>query len=251
MQNRFSMQGKRVLVTGASSGFGAHFAVTLAEAGADLVLAARRLERLEQTAAAVRAFGREALVLPMDVADPASVEQAFTRMPALDVVINNAGISRLGTTESLSEDDWDAVLDTNLKGVWAVSRAAIKAWRAAGRPGNLVNVASVLALRVGNQLPAYAASKAAVVQFTRSVALDYARYNIRCNALCPGYFVTEINRDWLASEAGQRQISRVPFRRVGEMEDISGPLLLLASDASRFMSGVALPVDGGHLCSAL
>lgn len=134
MQDRFSMQGKRVLVTGASSGFGAHFAVTLAEAGADLVLAARRLERLEQTAAAVRALGREAQVLPMDVADPASVEQAFMRMPALDVVINNAGISRLGTTESLSEDDWDAVLDTNLKGVWAVSRAAIKAWRAAGRP---------------------------------------------------------------------------------------------------------------------
>lgn len=251
MSNLFSLAGKRVLVTGASSGFGAHFAGVLAEAGADLVLAARRRDKLEQTADAVRALGREALVVEMDVADYASVQSAFADMPMLDVVINNAGISRVGTTDGYSEQDWDAVLDTNLKGVWAVSQQAIRAWQAAGRGGNIVNVASILGLRVGQQLSVYAASKAAVVQLTRSIALDYARAGIRCNALCPGYFETDINRDWLRSEHGERQIKRIPFRRVGDMTDISGPLLLLASDASAYMSGVALPVDGGHLCSTL
>src|SRR5690606_2628299 len=251
MSNLFSLAGKRVLVTGASSGFGAHFARVLAEAGADLILAARRRDKLEQTADAVRALGREALVVEMDVADYASVQSAFAGMPMPDVVINNAGISRVGTTDGYSEQDWDAVLDTNLKGVWAVSQQAIRAWQAAGRGGNIVNVASILGLRVGQQLSAYAASKAAVVQLTRSIALDYARAGIRCNALCPGYFETDINRDWLRSEHGERQIKRIPFRRVGEMPDISGPLLLLASDASAYMSGVALPVDGGHLCSTL
>ncbi len=251
MSNLFSLAGKRVLVTGASSGFGAHFARVLAEAGADLILAARRRDKLEQTADAVRALGCEALVVEMDVADYASVQSAFADMPMLDVVINNAGISRVGTTDGYSEQDWDAVLDTNLKGVWAVSQQAIRAWQAAGRGGNIVNVASILGLRVGQQLSAYAASKAAVVQLTRSIALDYARAGIRCNALCPGYFETDINRDWLRSEHGERQIKRIPFRRVGEMPDISGPLLLLASDASAYMSGVALPVDGGHLCSTL
>lgn len=251
MSNLFSLAGKRVLVTGASSGFGAHFARVLAEAGADLVLAARRRAKLEQTADAVRALGREAVVVEMDVADYASVQSAFADMPIPDVVINNAGISRVGTTDGYSEADWDAVLDTNLKGVWAVSQQAIRAWQAAGRGGNLINVASILGLRVGQQLSAYAASKAAVVQLTRSIALDYARAGIRCNALCPGYFETDINRDWLRSEHGEKQIRRIPFRRVGEMPDISGPLLLLASDASAYMSGVALPVDGGHLCSTL
>ncbi len=251
MSNLFSMAGKRVLVTGASSGFGAHFASVLADAGADLVLAARRLDRLEQTAASVREKGREAVVVAMDVADPASVKAAFAELPELDVVINNAGISRVGRTDNYTEDDWDAVLDTNLKGVWAVTQQALARWMEGGRGGNIINVASILGLRVGQQLSAYAASKAAVVQLTRSVALDYARYGVRCNALCPGYFETEINRDWLHSEHGERQIKRIPFRRVGNMPEISGPLLLLASDASAYMSGVALPVDGAHLCSTL
>lgn len=251
MSNLFSMAGKRVLVTGASSGFGAHFASVLADAGADLVLAARRLDRLEETAARVREKGREALVVAMDVADPASVKAAFAELPPLDVVINNAGISRVGRTDNYTEDDWDAVLDTNLKGVWAVTQQALSRWMEAERGGNIINVASILGLRVGQQLSAYAASKAAVVQLTRSVALDYARYGIRCNALCPGYFETDINRDWLRSEHGERQIKRIPFRRVGDMKEISGPLLLLASDASAYMSGVALAVDGAHLCSTL
>ncbi|MDF1821115.1 MAG: SDR family NAD(P)-dependent oxidoreductase [Alcanivoracaceae bacterium] len=251
MSELFSMAGKCVLVTGASSGFGAHFARVLAAAGADLVLAARRVDRLEETAEAVRSLGRHATVVPMDVSSMASIEEAFAAMPSVDVVINNAGINRVGTTDTLPESDWDAVLDTNLKGVWAVAQQAIRQWSKEGRPGNIINIASILGLRVGNQLPAYVASKAAVVQLTKSIALDYARLGIRCNAICPGFFETEINRDWLASEPGQKQIKRIPFRRVGDMPEMSGPLLLLASDASSYMSGAIVPVDGAHLCSSL
>lgn len=251
MSDIFSMAGKTVLVTGASSGFGAHFAEVLAAAGADLVLSARRVEKLEQTAEKVRAMGRQATVVPMDVSSYQSISEAFASMPAVQVVINNAGINRIGTTDGLSEEDWDAVINTNLKGVWAVAQQAIRRWLAEGERGNIINVASILGLRVGAQLPVYTAAKAAVVQLTKSIALDYARNGIRCNAICPGYFETDINRDWLQTEPGQRQIKRVPLKRVGDMPEISGPLLLLASDASSYMSGAIVPVDGGHLCSSL
>jgi NAD(P)-dependent dehydrogenase (short-subunit alcohol dehydrogenase family) len=247
----FSLAGKRVLITGASSGFGAHFAAVLADAGADLVLAARRVEKLEETAEVVRSKGRHAVVVAMDVSDHNSVADAFSAMPELDVVINNAGISRMGTLDSLEEEDWDAVIDTNLKGVWMVSKFAVRQWRKDNRPGNLINIASILGLRVSGQLPPYTASKAAVVQLTKSIALDYARHNIRCNAICPGYFETEINREWLRSEGGLKQVKRVPFHRTGQMQEISGPLLLLASDASSYMSGSIIAVDGAHLCSSL
>jgi len=250
-ESLFSLAGKRVLITGASSGFGAHFAAVLAEAGADLVLAARRVEKLEETADMVRSKGRHAIVVPMDVSDHNSVADAFSSMPELDVVINNAGISRMGTLDSLEEEDWDAVIDTNLKGVWMVSKFAVRQWRKDNRSGNLINIASILGLRVSGQLPPYTASKAAVVQLTKSIALDYARHNIRCNAICPGYFETEINRDWLRSEGGLKQVKRVPFHRTGQMQEISGPLLLLASDASSYMSGSIIAVDGAHLCSSL
>jgi NAD(P)-dependent dehydrogenase (short-subunit alcohol dehydrogenase family) len=247
----FDMTGKRVLITGASSGFGAHFAQALAERGADLVLAARRVEKLERTAERVRALGRDAVVVPMDVTDPASVEAAFAQMPALDVVINNAGISRDGATDTISEEDWNMVVDTNLNGVWAVSKFAIQQWRRDSRPGNIINIASVLGLRVGAMLSPYTASKAAVVQLTKSIALDYARYQIRCNAICPGYFETDINREFFQGPHGEKLIKRIPFRRLGQLDELVGPLLLLASDASAYMSGAAIPVDGAHLCNTL
>ncbi|PKM22029.1 MAG: 2-deoxy-D-gluconate 3-dehydrogenase [Gammaproteobacteria bacterium HGW-Gammaproteobacteria-14] len=250
-QDLFSLTGKRVLITGASSGFGAHFASVLAAAGADLVLAARRTEKLEETAQTIREMGRDAVVVTMDVSDHASVEASFATMPALDVVVNNAGINRVGATDGLEEEDWDAVLDTNLKGVWAVSKFAIRQWRKEGRSGNIINIASILGIRIGNQLPAYVASKAAVVQLTKSIALDYARNNIRCNAICPGFFETDINRDFMKTDAGEKMIKRMPMRRMGDMPELNGPLLLLASDASSFMNGAVIPVDGGHLLSPL
>ena len=250
-ENRFNVSGKRILITGASSGFGAHFARVLAEQGADLVLAARRVEKLEETADAVRALGRDAVVVPMDVADHASVEAAFERMPALDVVINNAGISREGATDTIEEEDWSAVVDTNLNGVWAVSKFAIQQWRRDGRPGNLINIASILGLRVGAMLAPYTAAKAAVVQLTQSIALDSARHHIRCNAICPGSVETDINREFFQGPHGEKLIKRIPYRRLGQIDELVGPLLLLASDASSYMSGAAIPVDGAHLCNTL
>jgi len=251
MTQRFNVAGKRILITGASSGFGAHFAKALAEEGADVVLAARRVEKLEDTANAVRALGRDATVVPMDVSDHASVEAAFADMPALDVVVNNAGISQEGPTENIPEDEWDRVVDTNLKGVWAVSKFAIQQWKRDGRPGSIVNIASILGLRVGGRVAPYTASKAAVVQLTKSLALDCARYNIRCNAICPGYVETDINRDFFNSPLAEKMLKRIPYRRLGDIDELVGPLLLLASDASSYMSGAIIAVDGGHLCNTL
>lgn len=251
MTQRFSVAGKRILITGASSGFGAHFATALAEEGADVVLAARRVEKLEATANAVRALGREAIVVPMDVSDHASVEAAFADMPPLDVVVNNAGISQEGPTENIPEEEWDRVVDTNLKGVWAVSKFAIQQWKRDGRPGSIVNIASILGLRVGGRVAPYTASKAAVVQLTKSLALDCARYNIRCNAICPGYVETDINADFFNSPQAEKMLKRIPFRRLGQIDELVGPLLLLASDASSYMSGAIIAVDGGHLCNTL
>ena len=181
MSQRFSVAGKRILITGASSGFGAHFAMALAEEGADLVLAARRVEKLEDTARAVRDLGRDATVVPMDVSDHASVEAAFADMPALDVVVNNAGVSHEGPTENIAEDEWDRVVDTNLKGVWAVSKFAIQQWKRDERPGSLINIASILGLRVGGRVAPYTASKAAVVHQIFGFGLRSPQYSLQCH----------------------------------------------------------------------
>ncbi len=199
----------------------------------------------------MRALGREATVVPMDVSDHASVEAAFADMPPLDVVVNNAGISQEGPTENIPEEEWDRVNDTNLKGVWAVSKFAIQQWKRDGRPGSIVNIASILGLRVGGRVAPYTASKAAVVQLTKSLALDCARYNIRCNAICPGYVETDINRDFFSSPQAEKMLKRIPYRRLGQIDELVGPLLLLSSDASSYMSGAIIAVDGGHLCNTL
>lgn len=247
----FRLDGKRVLITGASSGFGAHFAQVLSAAGAEVILGARRVEKLEQTAAKVHAAGGKAECVKLDVSDGASVRAAFDAMPVPDVVINNAGINIENTTVDLKEDEWDQVMDTNVKGMWMVSREAIRLWINEGKRGNLINIASVLGLRVQSQLAVYTASKAAAIQLTKSLALDYARYNIRANAICPGYFATDINREWLETDGGQKMIKRIPFRRPGNLSELDGPLLLLASDASSYMSGSCVVVDGAHTQSSL
>ena len=247
----FRLDGKRALITGASSGFGARFAEVLAAAGATVILAARRVDKLEETAARVRAAGGKAETVALDVADGASVAAAFAAIAAPDIVINNAGISIEGSAIALTEEQWDQVVDTNLKGAWLVSREAIRGWVNTQRPGNIINIASILGLRVANQLPPYTASKAALIQLTKSLALDYARHNIRVNAICPGYFETDINRDWFRTEPGQKMIKRMPFRRLGNLPELDGPLLLLASDASSYMSGSVLVVDGAHTQNSL
>jgi NAD(P)-dependent dehydrogenase (short-subunit alcohol dehydrogenase family) len=249
----FDLSGKTALITGASSGFGAHFAKVLAAAGADVVLAARRLESLEQVASDIRwEFSGEVLTLKLDVTDSTMVAAAFAALAGgVDILVNNAGVVRSASALDQSEADWDDVLDTNLKGVFLVAQAAAKAMRASKKSGSIINIASVLGVRQAGAVLPYAVSKAGVVQMTKVLALELARFNVRVNALVPGYFDTELNRDFFQTESGQALIRRVPQRRLGRLNDLDGPLLLLASDASAFMTGSVLAVDGGHLVSSL
>lgn len=244
------LRGKRALVTGASGGLGRHFAGVLAAAGVVVVLGARRVERLTEAVTAIRAAGGEAEAVALDVTDDASVAAACAG-PAFDIVINNAGIAYSEASLETGIDDWTRVIDTDLTGVFRVAQAAARRMVASQQGGSIVNIASILGLRVTAQVAAYTAAKAGVVQLTRALALEWARHDIRVNALCPGYIETDINRELFASEAGQALVRRIPQRRLGRMDDLDGPLLLLASDAGRYMTGSEIAVDGGHLVSSL
>ena len=251
----FSVEGKVALVTGASSGLGDNFARVLAAGGARVVACARRTERLDALVAEVSRNGGEALALAMDVTDAASVEGAFARATqsfgAPDIVVNNAGIANTGPSIELAEAQWREVLETNLDGAWRVAQAAARAMVAAKKGGSIVNIASILGLRVANQLLAYSAAKAALVQVTKALALEWARHRIRVNAIAPGYVETEINRDFFATEAGEAVKKRVPQRRIGKPSDLDGALLLLASEAGSYMTGSIVVVDGGHVVNSL
>ena len=253
--NIFSLQGRTALVTGAGTGLGAHFARVLAAAGARLVLAARRHDKLCDTAAAIVADGGEAFCYQVDVTDSASVAALFDQCAAdpgiPDVIINNAGISRDAPLRDLDEVSWDAVIDTNLKGVHLIASEAARRLSEAGRPGTIINIASVLGIGVEKSLGAYMAAKAAVIHLTRAQALEWAKFGIRANALAPGYVLTDINREFFATPAGASMIKRIPQRRLGHFDDFTGPLLLLASQASLYMTGTTLVVDGGHLLQQL
>lgn len=254
-QEPFDLTGRLALVTGAGTGLGAHFARVLAGAGARVVLAARRADRLAETASSIEAQGGEAHCLAVDVTDSASVGELFERCAAAigipGIVVNNAGISRDALLHELAEADWDAVVDTNLKGVHLVAAEAARRLAAVGHSGSIINVASVLGFGVGKMLGPYMAAKAGVIHLTRAQALEWARYGIRANALAPGYFLTDMNRDFFDTPAGAAMVKRIPQRRIGEFADLTGPLLLLASDASRYMTGSTLVVDGGHLLQQL
>ncbi len=247
----FRLDGQRVLITGASSGFGAHFAQLLAGAGASVVLAARRTDKLQSLQSALQAQGHAAHSVALDVSSAASVKACFDDIGAVDVVINNAGITVTRALLEQTEDDWDSVINTNLKGCWLVATEAARRLRAAEKPGAIVNIASILGERVAAGVAPYAISKAGVVQATRAMALELARYRIRVNALLPGYVVTDLNRDFLDSEPGQKLRMRVPTRSFGTLDDLNGPLLLLASEAGRGMTGACVAVDHGHLVSSL
>lgn len=247
------LRGRHVLVTGASGGLGAHFARVCAGCGAAVTVAARRRERLEALVAELREAGAaRAEAVALDVADAASVEQAFAGLHApLDVVVNNAGIADAGAAIDLDLEAFDRVIATNLRGVWSVSTEAARRWRDAKREGVILNVASILGFRVAGGVAPYAVSKAGVVQMTQALALEWARYGIRVNALAPGYIGTDINAGFFESEAGQAMLKRVPMRRLGRPEELDGAFLLLATDASSWMTGSTVTVDGGHRVSSL
>ncbi|EHL23326.1 short-chain dehydrogenase/reductase sdr [Acidovorax sp. NO-1] len=252
--SRFRLDGRVVLVTGASSGLGTHFAQLLASVGARVAVAARRADKLQAVVGGITAAGGQARALSLDVSDAASVRACFDALPSWgtpDVVINNAGVTVTRPLLEQTEEDFDQVLDTNLKGCWLVATEAARRMVAAGQGGSIVNVASILGERVAGGVAPYAISKAGVVQATKAMALELARHRIRVNALLPGYVVTDLNRDFLTSEAGDKLRSRIPSRRFGEMTDLDGPLLLLASDAGAAMSGATVAVDGAHLVSSL
>ena len=250
-----SLQGKCALVTGAFGGLGRHFALTLVRAGARVGLVGRRVEAGEALAAEIRAAGGTCSVQAMDVTDPQSVQRAVDgvvqALGPLDVLVNNAGVAVTKAFLDLTEKDWNDVVDVNLNGAWRVAQCVARHMRDSKRGGSIVNIASITGIRVAGAISAYVASKAGLIQLTEAMALELARYRIRVNALAPGYIETDINRDFFTSEAGQALIKRIPQRRIGQAEELDGPLLLLASDASSYMTGSVIVADGGHLVSSL
>lgn len=256
IEQRFDLTGKTALITGASSGLGEHFARVLATSGARVVVAARRAERLARLVQDLQDQGFEALAVTMDVTDADSIDAGFATAEAqfggVDVLINNAGIGEGVPFLKMTEGNWRSMLDTNLDGAWRVAHRAALAMAKSGQGGSIVNIASILGLRVGQGLSHYAVAKAGVVQLTKAMAIELARDKIRVNAIAPGYFRTEMNNDYFESEKGQQYIKeKVPMRRLGQLEELSGPLLLLASEAGSFMTGTIINVDGGHLSNSL
>jgi NAD(P)-dependent dehydrogenase (short-subunit alcohol dehydrogenase family) len=252
------LHGRTALVTGAFSGLGLHFSRVLAAQGAKVAMVGRRIESGRRLAAEIAAaVGRpdDIRAYPVDVTEAADVAAGFAAATAdlgvPTIVVNNAGTVARSPSVDVEIADWRAVVDVNLNGVFLVAQAAARGLIAAGVGGSLINIASILGLRVRSQVASYAATKAAVVQLTKALALEWAPRGIRVNAIAPGYFETDMNRDFLASEPGRAIVARVPQQRVGQLAELDGPLLLLAGDAGSYINGVVIPVDGGHLVSTL
>jgi NAD(P)-dependent dehydrogenase (short-subunit alcohol dehydrogenase family) len=244
----FDMTGRTALVTGGGAGLGRQFSFTLAEAGATVVLAARRRAPLEEVADAIRRKGGTAHCLVLDVADGNQVEAAFSsisQLGTIDILVNNAGTGGGGALLDMEEDTWDQVLNVNLKGAWLVARATAKQMIAGNIRGSIINVSSVLGSAVQKGTANYPAAKAALTHLTRSMAVEWARFGIRVNALAPGYFATDLSAPYLESAAGAATLKRLPQRRLGSQDELSGALLLLASQASNYMTGSVVTVDGG------
>jgi NAD(P)-dependent dehydrogenase (short-subunit alcohol dehydrogenase family) len=251
----FSLQGRTALVTGASGGLGEHFARVLHAAGARVALAARRADALAKLAAELG--GERAVPVALDVTDAAAVGRAFDAAESAfggapcDVVVNNAGIAVTRPALEQTEEDWDQVMDVDLRGCFLVAQAAARRLVAAKKGGSIVNIASVGGLRVLGGVAGYTAAKAALLHLTRQLAVEWARHGVRVNAIAPGYVQTPINAEFFATDAGQALVKRSPQRRLGKPEDLTGPLLLLASDASAHMTGATVVVDGGHSVNPL
>jgi len=244
------LEDKHAIVTGASSGLGRYFALTLAKAGAKVTVAARRTDRLMELVDEIASFDGHALPIALDVTDPASVskavETAETELGRLDILVNNAGVTQPKMAIDVTEEDWDSVVGTNLRGSWRVAQETARHMKRLGHGGSIINIASILSFGVTRQLSTYAISKAAVVQMTKAMAVELTRDNIRVNAIAPGYIETDFNRDFFATDRGKKMISRIPQQRLGQMSDLDGALLLLAGDGSQYMTGSVITIDGGH-----
>jgi len=255
MQERlFDLSGKTALVTGASGGLGFRFAEVLAEAGATLIITSRNPEYPSLLELRER-YSDRCLPLALDVSRRDSVDILFETIAkhklTADILINNAGVAAGDLARDVSSDTFDNIMMTNLRGPWLLAQGFAESLIAAKRPGSLVNIASILASRVTPATAPYASSKAALLHMTKSLALEWARYSIRVNAISPGYIETGMTSDFFKTEAGLRTIKRIPQQRIGQPSDLDGAVLLLASDASSYMTGSEIVIDGGHLCSAL
>jgi NAD(P)-dependent dehydrogenase (short-subunit alcohol dehydrogenase family) len=246
----FDLRDQVALVTGASSGIGRHLAELLAAAGAKVALAARRVDRLAEAAREIEAAGGRCLPIALDVTRSESVAPAVaaaeSELGPLTILVNNAGVTVAKPVLQHSEEEWDYVLDTNLKGAWLMAREFAQHLVDRRRPGRIINIASVLGVRTIAWVPSYSAAKAGLIHLTHVLAMELARYGILVNAIAPGYVETDFNRDFLRSEAGKKLEARIPLRRVGRADDLDGAMLLLASPAGAYITGAVIAVDGGH-----
>jgi NAD(P)-dependent dehydrogenase (short-subunit alcohol dehydrogenase family) len=251
----FDVAGQVALVTGASSGIGRHFAEVLTAAGAKVALAARRADRLAELAREIETRGGQCLPIACDVTKQDSIRDTIAaveaRLGPLSILVNNAGVVVSKPLFEHTEEDWDYVVDTNLKGAWLMAREFAHHLVELKRPGRIINISSVLAARTIGRVPAYCAAKAGLTHLTHVLAMELARYGILVNALAPGYVETDFNREYFQSEAGKKLIGRIPLRRLGQAPDLDGALLFLVSPASAYVTGAVIAVDGGHAVAAV
>jgi NAD(P)-dependent dehydrogenase (short-subunit alcohol dehydrogenase family) len=244
------LKGKTVFVTGATSGLGRRFAAILAEAGAHVAIAGRRVDRLQALKAEIEDAGGKCAAIALDVTDasriPAALDEAEAALGPIDTLVNNAGMNSFGMVVDLSDDGFDQVMNTNLRGPFILARETGRRMIARGTGGRIVNIASIGAFRVLPGLTAYCISKAAIAMMTQCLAREWARHQINVNAICPGYIETELNAEWFASEGGKKQIKAFPRRRLANEQDLDEMLLLLASDRSRAITGSLFTVDDGQ-----
>ncbi len=257
MTYNIDLAGRVALVTGASSGLGAQFAKTLASAGCGVVLAGRRVERLKDLRAEIEGNGGDAHVVELDVTDHDSIKAAVahteTKMGAIDILVNNSGVSTTQKLTEVSPEDYDFIFDTNTKGAFFVAQEVGKRMLARSRGaapgtftgGRIVNIASVAGLKVLSQIGVYCMSKAAVIHMTRAMALEWGRYGINVNAICPGYIDTEINHHHWQTEAGQKLVQMMPRKRIGKPQDLDVVLMMLCSNESHFVNGAVISADDG------
>lgn len=252
LSDLFDLSTKHILLTGASSGLGRHFARTLTRAGARVALCARSVDKLESLAAEIRAEGGCCEAYALDVRDRENIRACVAAVEAIapiDVLVNNAGIAIPKAPNKLTDEQWDTVYETNLRGPWVLAQEVIKCRLADQRGASIINIASVLGIRAIGHLAPYSAAKAGLINLGRDLCVDLAAGGIRVNALAPGYFITEMNDEWLATPAGERLRNRIPAKRFGDPAELDGALVFLASDASRYMNGNLVTVDGGHTAS--
>ena len=246
----FDLTGKTALVTGASAGLGKRFSQILADAGAFVFITARRADKLEELASAINnEHPGKCEAVELDVRDRQSIRSCvefIEEKQPIQILVNNAGIAIVKSPEKYQDSDWDAIYETNLRAPWTLAQEVIKKRLDDRRSCSIINIASVLGIRPIGHLPAYAAAKAGIINMGRDLCVDLGAKNIRINALAPGYFETEMNREWLKSPAGKKLLEDIPAGRFGQPNDLDGALLFMASDASSFMNGNLITVDGGH-----